>query len=96
MAESERWKELKLLERGGCISGLCDHPVFELQPAFIRGNKKYRPITYEADFQYLENNKMIVEDYKGFRTQAYLLKKKMFIYKYPNIVFRETYHGRRK
>ena len=37
---------------------------------------------YIADFQYTENGKTIIEDSKGFKTKEYLIKKKLFEFKY--------------
>ena len=43
-----------------------------------------------ADFRYEENGKLVVEDVKGVRTREYILKRKMFKYRYPEIEFRES------
>jgi hypothetical protein len=91
--EAERYVELKLLEKGGVISGLELQPKFELQkPFFDKEGKKHRAITYIADFQYLDKKtgKLVVEDVKGRKTEVYKIKKKLFVYKYPNITFLET------
>jgi hypothetical protein len=32
--------------------------------------------TYRADFTYLEDGRLVVEDAKGWRTEMYLLKRK--------------------
>ena len=47
-------------------------------------NKTRRQITYKADFTYFSNedNKIHVIDVKGFKTDVYNIKKKMFEYKY--------------
>lgn len=55
------------------------HPCYELQPAFRLNGKKIQAITYEADFAY-DN---LVIDVKWLPTQAALLKRKMFMYRYP-------------
>lgn len=34
-------------------------------------------VTYYADFVYIENGKKVVEDTKGFRTEKYIIKKKL-------------------
>ena len=39
-----------------------------------------KPCTYIADFVYYENGKMIVEDTKGVKTEAYKIKKKLLLY----------------
>lgn len=89
--EANRYQELKLLERAGKISDLTLQPEFELQEAFEKHGKKFRPIKYKADFSYIEINedqylnKVIVEDTKGFRTKEFELKYKMFEHKYPSL-----------
>lgn len=70
-AESRRYLELKLLERGGFIRQL------ELQPEYkfeINGKLMF---TYRADFRYFESTSRVVEDVKGVRTPVYRIKKKI-------------------
>lgn len=90
--EGKRYNELKLLERAGAIKDLELQKVFELQPGYTKNGKKIRPITYKADFVYLNlaNNKIIVEDVKGFKTKEYLLKKKIFEYVYEDLEIKEV------
>lgn len=88
IAESKRYKELKLLERAGEIKELQLQPRFLLQPSFRKNNKTYRKIEYIADFQYLEGNKTIIEDVKGKETDVFKLKHKLFEYKYPELELR--------
>ena len=89
IAESRRYAELKLLQQTGTISELIVHPVFCLQAGFLDNTgKRQRAINYEADFSYWENGKIIVEDVKGFETQAWLIKKKIFMYQHPGIQLR--------
>ena len=80
--ESDRYIELKLLERSGQISDLILQPRFELIPNYEISGRKVRKTVYVADFQYTENGKIIVEDAKGFKTKDYLIKKKLFEFKY--------------
>ena len=80
--ESERYAELKLLERAGEINNLRLQPRFVLQPAFEKNGKRYRKIEYVADFAYEEGGKTVVEDVKGMKTDVYKIKKKMFEYAY--------------
>ncbi len=63
----------------------------ELQPTFRKNNKTYRSIKYVADFVYydVEREETIVEDTKGFKTEVYKIKKKLFEYKYPDLTLRE-------
>ena len=80
---------LKELEKSNKISNLQLQVKYELQPKFKYNNKTYRAITYIADFVYEENGKTIVIDVKGFKTDVYKLKKKLLLYNYPNIIFKE-------
>lgn len=76
--------KLKMLEEKGIIKDLELQKVYELQPAFKVNGKTYKKITYKADFSYVsvEDNKLHIVDTKGFRTDVYKLKRKMFAYKY--------------
>lgn len=91
--EGNRYKELKLMEKSGIISDLRLQVKFELQPSYKFNSKTIRAINYIADFVYQINyadvehptmlrTKTVVEDTKGYRTEVYKLKKKMFEYKY--------------
>lgn len=64
------------------ISNLKRQVKFELQPSYKFNNKLIRSITYIADFTYQENGQLKVIDTKGYRTEVYKLKKKLFEYKY--------------
>lgn len=89
--ESRRAAELKLLEKARVITHLVEQPEFELQPTFKDNQgKTERAIKYRGDFGYFENGQHIIEDCKGFRTEKYLIKKKLFKFKFPGIIFRET------
>jgi len=90
--EGKRYTELKLLKRAGLIRDLELQPVYVLQPKYT--NKKgenIRAITYKADFVYydIKKEQYIVEDTKGFRTDVYKLKKKLFEYVYPELTIEE-------
>lgn len=90
--EGLHYVELKKLEKQGKISNLELQPSFLLQEGFKRDGKKYRPITYIADFRYIENGKVIVEDVKSSFTakdKVYKIKKKLLLYKYGDFEFRE-------
>ena len=89
--EAKRFKELVLLGRQGLISDLVLQPVYILQNSFKRHNKTIRKIEYVADFRYKQNGVIVVEDFKGFKTDVYKLKKKMLLFKYPELDFREIY-----
>lgn len=90
--EAKRYSELKLLERAHIIKDLQLQKSFELQPKYINNNNEMvRAIKYVCDFYYFDNEKQryIVEDTKGYKTEVYKLKKKIFEYKYPNLTIKE-------
>ena len=82
--EKNYYIKLKLLEKSGKIKELELQKEFELQPSFKLNNKTSRKITYRADFTYktTEDDKLHVIDVKGFKTDVYKIKKKLFEYKY--------------
>lgn len=91
--ESERYKELKLLERVGEICNLELQPEFLLQKSFKLNGKTERSITYKADFKYMDSKtcEFFVEDVKGVKTEVYKIKRKMFLRLYGSYYnFREV------
>lgn len=80
--ESNRYLLLKDKIKHNEISDLRLQVKFELQPSYVINGRTIRAISYIADFVYNEGGKEIIEDTKGFRTEVYKLKKKMFEYKY--------------
>lgn len=76
--------KLKMLEEKGKIKDLELQKTYELQPSFKVNGKTYRKIIYKCDFSYItiEDDKLHIVDTKGFRTEVYKLKRKMFAYKY--------------
>lgn len=85
IAESKRYKELALLEKAGKIQNLELQPHFLLQESFKKNGKTNRKIEYIADFKYIENGQVIVEDVKGKETEVFKLKRKLFEKKYPEL-----------
>lgn len=83
--EANRYIQLRLLERAGHISNLQCQVRFELIPK----QRDERRVDYIADFVYNEGEQKIAEDVKGVATQAYILKRKLFKFKYPEIKFKE-------
>ena len=94
--EARRYRELALLEKAGQIESLELQKVFELIPAqyeavsreeYIKSKGKKtkgkcieRACTYKADFVYVENGKIVVEDTKGFKTKDYIIKRKLMLH----------------
>ena len=88
--EAARYLELKMMEKGGIISGLKLQVKFSICPK-AGGNKRER--FYIADFVYEEGGKAIIEDVKSFITRknpVYSLKKALVQWQYPNYIFRES------
>lgn len=88
-AERERYRELKLLVKGGNISNLKVHPWYLFR---VNGQNICR---YEADFSYFDQNAAlrcthgdplqcrVVEDVKGHETALFKIKAKLFRALYP-------------
>ena len=92
--EARRCDELTMLEKGHVISNLEQQPKFVLQQKLKYRGETIRAITYSADFMYIENGDVIVEDVKGFERPNFVLKKKM-LFKYfldngLDYIFKET------
>jgi hypothetical protein len=72
------------LKQSDIIAGIEFQPKYELQPAFRKDGKKYRPIYYIADFEVTYRDGTVdIIDVKGFETPVFKLKQKLFEYKYP-------------
>lgn len=86
--EKRRSDELKLLERASLISDLKEQVRFELIPsqyAIVNGKKKCieQSCFYIADFTYIENGILIVEDVKSPITRSnpvYIIKRKLMLH----------------
>ena len=65
-----------LLEQAGEITSLQEQVPFELIPK----QDSERPCSYVADFVYYRDGTRVVEDSKGFRTEAYRIKKKLLLF----------------
>lgn len=94
--EADKYAELMLLKRAGEVVVIELQPVFTLQEGYCTKDGKYvRPIEYRADFRVTyRDGRVVVIDVKpskDFQTQVYRLKKKMLLYRYPDIVFKECY-----
>ncbi len=90
--EARRYHELLLMQKAGIIRDLRTQVPFELQPSFKKGGKTIRAITYKADFMYTVcgTGSTVVEDTKGFRTEVYKIKKKLFEYKFSDLTIKEV------
>ena len=77
--EAKRAQILKYEEHSGIISDLIEQPVFELIPK----QKGERAVKYVADFQYMRDGELIVEDVKSAVTKklpVYIVKRKLLLW----------------
>jgi len=86
--EGKRYDELKLLVRAGEITDLRIHPKYKLIPSVMVSGKKKGVRHYVADFEYIENGKVVVEDVKGYITKLADWKMQQFQWQYPKADFR--------
>ena len=77
-AEARRYQELKALERAGKIANLVLQPSYPLHGG----------VAYRADFAYDQDGRRVVEDVKGYETQVFRIKAKLFRADYPDLDFR--------
>ncbi len=92
--EGRRWFELEALEKAGVIKDLRRQVKYQLIPAYrepdkygprgglIKGAVIERAVYYIADFVYVENNQIVVEDTKGVKTPDYIIKRKLLLWLY--------------
>lgn len=82
LKERNYYVKLKLMQNAGLIWNLQLQKKYTLQASFTFKEKKIREISYYADFVYEDKDGLHVVDTKGYRTDTYKLKKKLFIKKY--------------
>lgn len=94
--ESRRWQELCLLQRAGKITDLQRQVKFVLIPTQYEKFPRYSEKTgkrlkdgirtleqecsYVADFTYMQDGKLVVEDAKGVKTKDYIIKRKLMLH----------------
>ena len=87
--ESNRFHELKMLEKTGVIKNLERQKRFLVVPK----TKDENAVHYVADFVYEQEGKKICEDVKSEATRkdkTYIIKRKLFKYLFPDYVFQEV------
>lgn len=99
--EAQRYCELKLMQRAGVISELQLQKDFELIPAQYESFERYgkkgqrlrdgrrlveKSCVYKADFVYMKDGQMVVEDVKGYRDPQsagyakFVIKRKLMLH----------------
>jgi len=84
-AEAKYFEQLKWLKQAKQIKDFKLQPRFLLQESYKKNGKTIRKIEYVADFEIhnLDGSIEIV-DVKGHETKEFLLKKKLFEYRYEH------------
>lgn len=93
ITEYNRYCDLIVLNACNAIQKLERQKAFEIIPKTATEQR----VIYKADFYYIEKGKEVVEDVKSEPTKkdsTYILKRKLFKQRYPNIEFREMIEGR--
>lgn len=93
--EYEREQELQLLEKEGLIQELKRQYPLTIQDKCQYRGQTLRPIIYRADFRYIKNGVVIIEDVKGYdkkkgkwkTTPVFDLKWKLLKARYPQYEF---------
>ena len=93
--EGKRYQELKLQQHCGFIKGLELQPKFMLQEGFRHKSfkRKQTSIKFTPDFRYEKDGELWIEDVKGgkaTKTEAYNIRKRLFLNQNPDINFIET------
>lgn len=81
--EKRRYQQLLVLERAGKIKNLELQPKYEIIPKQIKSDgKAERAAVYTADFRYIEEGMLVVEDVKSKATAKladYVLRRKLML-----------------
>jgi len=84
-AEALFYSELKIRQKTGEILFFRVQPRYRLLDGFEKDGKRHRPIDYIADFEiHHKDGSIEVVDVKGFKTEVFKIKEKMFNKKYPH------------
>lgn len=90
--EALRYQELVLLEMAGKITDLKRQVPFIVADAVRWDGKSLKAIKYVCDYKYRDvaTKEDVVEDFKGRLTDLYILKRSLFLHRYPEYCFRES------
>lgn len=94
--EATAFQVLQGWQRAGLIRDLKLQPQFILQNSFRHEGILVRAMTYRADFSFIceshpswNRGDQVIIEAKGFRTQPYALRRKLFLARYPTLRFQE-------
>jgi hypothetical protein len=90
--EARYYEQLKWLQEHNQILFFRLQPRYLLQEAFRKNGKTFRKIEYIADFEvhHLDGSIEVI-DVKGYETEAFKIKRKLFEKKYPHKLSLVTY-----
>lgn len=90
--EARYYEQLKWLQEHNQILFFRLQPRYLLQEAFTKDGKTYRKIEYIADFEvhHLDGSIEVI-DVKGYETETFKIKRKLFEKKYPHKLSIVTY-----
>ena len=79
--EARRYGQLKLLARTGQITDLRLQVPFILAPSvkYAKATRAKPALKYTADFVYTADGRQVVEDAKGVKTEAYVVRKHLMM-----------------
>ena len=87
--EVHRYKKLKELRKQHKIKYLKVKPRFLVLNDFKNNGNLHKAIYYEPSFAYQIKNKEIIEDIKEYKNEAHEIKKKLFLFNYTFVEYRE-------
>ena len=92
LAEARHYDKLIILAKAQKITELKLQPKFLLVDTLrVEGHKTMPKRYYITDFSYIQDERKVVVDVKGFKTPMYNLKKHLFLAKYGNeLMFKEV------
>ena len=83
IAEADRYRVLRVMEKTGKISDLVCHPRWVIIPAQkAEGRRSFKAAHYTADFSYIRDGRLVVEDVKSEYTRQeedYKLRRKLML-----------------
>ena len=84
-AEALYYSKLKKMHERGEILFFRTQPRYRLLDGFEKDGKRHRPVDYIADFEvhHLDGSIEVI-DIKGYKTDVFRIKEKMFNKKYPH------------
>lgn len=87
--EAEFYDELFKKLKAGLVKNITLQKSFDLIPTLKHHGKTLRKITYKLDFVYEEDGVKYAVDVKGYSTDVYKIKKRLFIMNYTEYEFVE-------